>query len=417
MMAVEGPFLAAIIARLVDPTFNLAAHGVAYAFALLVEAPVIMIMSASTALVDDVHSFRRLRTFTYTLNAAVTAAMLLLLVPPLFRVVMLDVIALPADVADLTYVALWLLVPWPGAIGYRRFYQGLLIRGGRTRLVAYGTVLRLTTMATTALVLYFTVAPPGAWVGAAALAVGVSVEAVASRIMARGTVRHLLATDTDDGRALSYGRIARFYYPLALTSLIGLAVQPMVTFFMGRAPAPLESLAVFPVVVALSFIFRAVGLSYQEVAIAMMGRRYEHVRELWRFALALGIAASAGLALVALTPISRFWYETLSGLAPELARFAILPTIIIIPIPLLSVILSFQRAILVVGHATRPVTWATAIEVGGIAVLFPLLGWKLGVVGVTAATIAFIAGRLAGNLYLVKPCVGEMRGRGTGDRG
>jgi len=162
--------------------------------------------------------------------------------------------------------------------------------------------------------------------------------------------------------------------------------------------------------VAVSIIFRAVGLSYQEVAIALMGKRYEHVRELWRFALALGVAASVGLALVALTPISRFWYETVSGLAPELARFAILPTIIIIPIPLLSVILSFQRAILVVGHATRPVTWATALEVGGIAVLFPLLGWRFGVVGVTAATIAFIAGRLAGNLYLVKPCMTRMRG-------
>lgn len=409
MMAVEGPFLAAIIARLVDPTFNLAAHGVAYAFALLVEAPVIMIMSASTALAEDAHSFRRLRAFTYALNAVVTAAMLLLLIPPVFRAVMLDLIAVPGDVADLTYVALWLLLPWPGAIGYRRFYQGLLIRGGRTRLVAYGTVLRLTTMATTALVLYFTVAPPGAWVGAAALAAGVSAEAVASRIMARGTVRHLLESSSDAGRALSYGRIARFYYPLALTSLIGLAVQPMVTFFLSRAPAPLESLAVFPVVVALSFIFRAMGLSFQEVAIALMGQRYEHLRALWRFALGLGIAASVALALVALTPISRFWYETVSGLAPELARFAILPTIIIIPIPLLSVILSFQRAILMVGHTTRPVTWATAIEVAGIAVLFPLLGWKLGVVGVTAATIAFMVGRLAGNLSLVRPCVRAMR--------
>ncbi len=61
------------------------------------------------------------------------------------------------------------------------------------------------------------------------------------------------------------------------------------------------------------------------------------------------------------------------------------------------------------GHTTRPVTWATAIEVGGIALLFPLLGWKLGVVGVTAATIAFMVGRLAGNLYLVRPCVGEVK--------
>lgn len=416
MMAAEGPFLAAIIARLVDPTFNLAAHGVAYAFALLVEAPVIMIMSASTALAEDAHSFRRLRAFTYALNAAVTVAMLTLLVPPVFRIVMLDLIAIPGDVADLTYVALWLLLPWPGAIGYRRFYQGLLIRGGRTRLVAYGTVLRLTTMATTALMLYVTIAPPGAWVGAAALAAGVSAEAVASRIMARATVRELLGSDSEAGRALSYGKIARFYYPLALTSLIGLAVQPMVTFFMGRAPAPLESLAVFPVVVALSFIFRAMGLSFQEVAIALMGNRYEHVRALWRFALSLGIAASVVLALVALTPLSRFWYETVSGLAPELARFAILPTIIIIPIPLLSVILSFQRAILMVGHTTRPVTWATAIEVGGIAVLFPLLGWKLGVVGVTAATIAFVVGRMAGNVYLARPCVREVR-LGEGETG
>ena len=68
MMAVEGPFLAAIIARLADPKFNLAAHGIAFAFAVLVEAPVIMLMSASTALAKDEVSFRRLRNFTYVLN-------------------------------------------------------------------------------------------------------------------------------------------------------------------------------------------------------------------------------------------------------------------------------------------------------------------------------------------------------------
>jgi Na+-driven multidrug efflux pump len=53
MMSVEGPFLAAIIARLTDPKYNLAAYGVAFSFALIIEAPIIMIMSASTALVKD----------------------------------------------------------------------------------------------------------------------------------------------------------------------------------------------------------------------------------------------------------------------------------------------------------------------------------------------------------------------------
>ena len=81
-MALEGPFLAAIIARLAEPKFNLAAYGVAFAFAILVESPVIMLMSASTALVDSWTAFRRMWNFTFALNAGITAVMLLILVLP-----------------------------------------------------------------------------------------------------------------------------------------------------------------------------------------------------------------------------------------------------------------------------------------------------------------------------------------------
>ena len=61
MMSIEGPFLAALIARSLEPKFNLAAYGVAYSLALIIEAPVIMIMSASLALVKDSQSFYKLR--------------------------------------------------------------------------------------------------------------------------------------------------------------------------------------------------------------------------------------------------------------------------------------------------------------------------------------------------------------------
>ena len=53
MMSVEGPYLAALIARSPEPKFNLAAYGVAYSLALIIEAPIIMIMSASVALVKN----------------------------------------------------------------------------------------------------------------------------------------------------------------------------------------------------------------------------------------------------------------------------------------------------------------------------------------------------------------------------
>lgn len=409
-MGIEGPFLAAVIARLPDPKFNLAAWGVAYAFAILVESPIIMIMSASTALAEDAPSYLKLRNFTYALNAIITAVMILVLIPSIFDFIIEDLVGLPDEVAQLTHGALLLLLPWPAAIGYRRFFQGLLIRDSRTRLVAYGTVIRLSAMAATALLLYTAGSVAGGYLGAAALSAGVCAEALASRLMARGTVRKLRGTAASASEPLSYRRIAAFYYPLALTSVLALAVHPMVTFMLGRARYAVESLAVLPVVNSLSFLFRAPGVSYQEVAIALLGKRREHVKELGWFALWLGLASSLGLALVGFTPLVHVWYETISGLSRELADFAIVPTRIMLLLPATSVLVSLQRGILVHGRFTRPITWATVIEVGGIVLALMALTRGIDMIGVTAAAIAFVAGRLAGSGYLVAPGLKVLRG-------
>jgi hypothetical protein len=403
MMAVEGPYLAAIIARMVDPKFNLAAHGVAYAFALLIEAPVIMLMSATTALVQDGESFRKMRNFQRALGVGTTALLLLVVVPPVHRFLTLDVVGLPREVAGLTYGALWLFLPWPAAIGYRRFYQGVLIRSGRTRLVAYGTIIRMVSMSMAALVGFLWLHIPGAWVSAMALSTGVTAEAVAARLMAARSVRELVSgppSPDPETADLSYRDIAHFYYPLALTSLIGLTVQPMLTFFMGRSVAPVESLAVFPVVESVSFVFRSVGLAFQDTAIALMGPRHGHLPELRRFATGLGLAASAGIALVAFTPLSIVWFQWMSGLTPQLAAYALTPTRILAPLPALTVLLSLQRSVLVTARRTRPITVATATEVTFIALSFMVMGFGLGVVGVTAAFSAFVVGRVASNSFL-----------------
>jgi progressive ankylosis protein len=436
MMALEGPFLAAVIARMAEPAFNLAAYGIAFAFAILVESPVIMLMSAATALVSDARSYRRLRNFGYALCGVSTALLLLVLVPGVFSGLMEDLLALPPEVSELVRGSLWLLLPWPAAIGYRRFLHGVMIRSGRARLVAYGTGLRLVAMASVAILLA-RLDVPGAWVGASALSAGVLVEALATRWMAAGAVRELLGPErrprasvsrasvpAGDGLPMgggavaavsrgsgepvaeptttSYLAIARFYYPLALTSLISLTVQPLLTFFMGRSPAPVTSLAVFPVVHALSFFFNALALSFQEAAIALLGPRCEHVRPLARFAAGLAVVASAGLALVAFTPLAGVWFATISGLPPELAAAAVLPARILVVLPALSVVLSLQRAILVQQRRTRPITYASAIEIATIAVLFPVLGWGLGWKGVVAAVSAFVVGRAMGVGFLIQ---------------
>ena len=54
MMAVEQPAIAAVVARLPDPEVGLGAYGgVVFPIALVVEAPVIMLLAASTELSRD----------------------------------------------------------------------------------------------------------------------------------------------------------------------------------------------------------------------------------------------------------------------------------------------------------------------------------------------------------------------------
>ena len=414
MMAAEGPFLAAIIARLPDPEFNLGAYGVAFALAILIEAPVIMLMSAATSLVKDRVSYLKLRNFSRGLIVGTTLLLLTLLVPAVYRWLTQTLLQLPAEVADLTYGALWFFLPWPSAIGYRRFLQGVLIRAGKTRLVAIGTLIRLLGMTVAGLLGYLLLDIPGAWVGGLALGTGVTVEAIAARFMAAETVRDLLAGEGDfehTGRKITYRVIAAFYLPLALTSLIGLTIQPLLTFFMGRSVSPVESLAVYPVVHSLSFLFRSMGFAYQDAAIALIGERFEHYRELRRFCFTLGAVTTVGLALVTLTPLFQLWFVALSGLTPELTNFALVPARIIVPLPFLSVVVGFQRAILIEGHRTQHITWASAIEVTAVAVLFVTLGFGFDVVGATAAFAAFLGGRLLSTTYLAPGCASVLRER------
>lgn len=404
MMAAEGPLIAAIIARLGDPVINLAAYGVAYAFALVTEAPVIMLMSASTALVREHKSYRQLRFFSLALCLGVTLLLAGLCIPPIFTRIAVAGVGLQPVVAAHAHGALLCLLPWPAAIGLRRFYQGLLIRHGQTRLIAFGTVVRLSGMAGSALLLGAFSGLDGARIGGAALSCGVVGEALAIRLLAAGTVRKIKAcTDPHPEGALTLGGLCAFYFPLAMTPVLALSVQPMVTFFLGRALFPVQSLAVIPVVNALTFLFRAVSLSYQEVAIALLGERFRNYRQLRNFGLLLALGATLPLLLIAFTPLSAFWLQAVSGLPPPLAAFALAPLCIQAILPALTLIQSLQRAVLLHGRATTSISVATAVETSVIFLLLLALIRFSPFSGAVDAALALVLGRLSGIALLSVP--------------
>lgn len=422
MMAFEGPFLAAVISRLPEPKYNLAAYGVAFALAMFFESPIIMMMGASIALAKNRCAFIKLRRFSFGLNAIITLAIGIAVIPAVFHWFAVDLINLPEPIARLTHIATVILLPWPAAIGYRRFYQGLLIRSNRTRMVAFGTVARLAAMVTTSLVLMRFTSLPGAVLGATALSVGVTIETIATRLMAQSSVCQVLQIqpDADDASPeLTYRRIFDFYYPLALTSMMGLGVRPVVTFFLGHSRLPVESLAVLPVVLSLEFIFRSLALAFQDTAIALMGDDFSGFAKLKQFAAILAVVVTGGLALIVFTPLASVWFETISGLPQELSALAMRPAQIIALLPGLSLLLVFQRATLVAAMRTRPITVATAIEVSGIMLVLFLLINVFNWVGILAAAVSLVVGRSFSNTFLSWPFRNVLRAKraaGTGTR-
>lgn len=401
MMSLEGPYLAALIARSALPKFNLAAFGVAFSFALIIEAPIIMIMSASTALVHNRHDYFKLRNYTFLLNLLITVIMIIGMIPGVFYHITEEMIGLPHNVAKLTHIASVILLPWPAAIGFRRFYQGLLIKNNLTKRVAYGTVVRLIFMSITALIL-FSMKISGAYVGAAALSAGVIAEGIFSRITVDSTINKILGKSEVTGKSkkLTFKSITKFYYPLALTTILALGVHPMVTFFIGKSTFPLESLAVLPVINSLVFIFRSLGLSYQEVVIALMNLNKKNFDKLVDFSRYLGIFVFVSLSLIVFTPVLNFWFKTVSGLTMELTGFSILPTRIMVILPVLTVLISYQRAILVYVRGTDPIKWASLIEIILIlAVLYTTI-YIYKIPGAVSAALAYITGRFFANLYL-----------------
>ena len=400
MMAFEQPFLIAFIARLSDAKYNLAAFGIAGSFAMIIEAPIIMLMSASTALVTGRHSYMKLKRFTDILNAGITAFQLIVLIPPVFNYIVVVLMDVPVEVARIAHIALLIFLPWAASIGYRRFYQGILIRNNLTRRVTYGTMVRLSVIVIAGSVLYFAGAK-GAYVGAGAMSIAVICEAIATRFMVSRTLKDLhMKEDTENG-TMRLRSIAKFYYPLALTSILSLGVHPFVTFFLGRSYMAVESLAVLPVVSSLVFIFRSLGLSYQEVNIALIGKQKQNYTLLRNFATYLGLAVTFLISVLAFTPLADIWFINISGLSKELADMSYLPLKIMILLPALTVLLNFQRSSLITNGTTGPISVATALELIGIIVVLLVCVVFLNMTGVVAASLAFMIGRSLSNLYLI----------------
>jgi hypothetical protein len=395
LMGLELPAVGAVMARLPDPAVSLAAYGgVVFPIALIIESPIIMLLAASTALAVDAVSYRVIWRFMLVVAGGLTALHALIAFSPLFDVVAMSVLGVPEALREPARWGMQLMLPWTFSIASRRTHQGLLIRFGRSEAVTLGTVVRLITNVSVLSAGYMYGQLPGIVVGCAAVACGVSAEAVVAAISLRPVLRRHINGKQPAGEPLTLRAFLKFYWPLMLTPFINFFAMPLAAAGMSRMPVVLESLAVWPVLNGIAFATRSTGYALNEVVVAQLDL-WRPVPALRRFAWILAAATSAPLLLMALSPLGMFWFQRVAALTPELARLATVAFAMTIPLPAMAAIQSLYQGVLVHSRRTQGITESVvALLLGTIAMLALGIAWQ-GPEGIMFAAAALVAGNAA----------------------
>jgi len=408
VMGLEMPVVSAIMARLADPEIHLAAYGgVVFPIALIVEAPVIMLLAASVALAKDAASSALIYRFMMAVGAALTVVHALLAFTPLFDLVLVPLLDPPAAVIEPARLGLKIMLPWTWAIGYRRFHQGLLIRYGRSHHVSIGTALRLAAVGGTAAVVGFALGASGIVAATTAIALGVCVEALYSAWAALPITRVKLPNAAPVAR-LTLRYFLVFYLPLVLTSLLSLLVQPIGSAAIARMPDALASLAVWPVVSGLLFMLRSVAFALNEVVVALLDRPGAY-RALLRFTLLLAGAQLIITAAIAFTPLAQAWFGVASGLGPELTALAILGFSWALLWPSLDAFRNLVQGVAVYSRRTSAISTSMIVFLVVTAVLLALGVAAQRFAALPVAMVAFVTATMAQVAWLWLAVRGETR--------
>ncbi|MEM7799073.1 MAG: hypothetical protein AAF633_07790, partial [Chloroflexota bacterium] len=267
MMTFEGPFVSATISRLPDKVLMLAAQGVVISLSVFIESPIINLLSTSTALVRDKQSFEVVRRFTLHLMILLTAITFAVGFTPFFDVVVTGWLNVPDEVAQWVRPGMQVMLFFSGAIGWRRFLQGVLIHFDHGERVAQGTLVRLIVMIVAVLLVVFLTDWSGIYVGTIGIMSGILAESAFATWVTYEVVRTEIP-DKSEGEDLTYGELFWFHLPLASTSFLILFVQPLVAAALARLDNPTESLAAWPIVFQAMLLLRAPGMALPEVVIA-----------------------------------------------------------------------------------------------------------------------------------------------------
>ncbi|MCU0517195.1 MAG: hypothetical protein MUC60_10090 [Oscillatoria sp. Prado101] len=387
-MACGDPMMTAALAHLPGARVNLAAVGIAKSLAVFFESPIITILHASNTLAPSAKSRRALWRFTLLAGGGLSGLLLLLTLPAVFAALGGTLLGIPPELRQTVRTVLALMILWPFAIAWRRYFQGVLIHAGHSQAVAVGSIARLVIVAL-ALLVGFAFKVSGALLAGTALIAGVISEAIVVTIAAWRLGANIppQPNDSQPNLPANLKSVWQFYWPLASSMLVVWGGRALLVGIVARARDADIALAAWPAAWGLVLVIANATRMVQQVIIKNRGQVAD--RQLIFFALSVGAICSFLLLLGSTTPLGLMVVESFVGNDSALVG-GIRPVLLLCAfVPLLVAVQNATQGFLVGSGQTLGVnraTWTGTI----ILLLVAFLGVQFGAPGAIAAALAMI---------------------------
>lgn len=395
MMSITVPVINAGLARLPDPTFNLAVYGLAFSLSIFLESPVFALQQAIVAWYRGSGPYRHLVVFSAGVGLLMMAVIAAVSFTGAARFLFRNLMGAPEAMIEPSIHALRVAMAFPPLVATRLAFQGVLIQRRKSLPIAWGTFIRLIFLTVLILGVCPRIPVEPAVSAMASLAAAVLVETVYVAAVVRRSpeMDQGVSPAQRKGRLLS-GRIL-FLLPLAGTMSLGALTNPIIISFISRTRDAETTLAAYAVISSLVWFLASPSLRYSAVTIAL-GTTREHLRRLswflWRF-----VGALAALVLIlSLTPALNAGLRHFMGLDPALAGKVRLPLILLSMQPLVAGFIAFNQGVLTRNDHT---SWVGMGSLSRMAIIF-LLG--------TAGLAVKMDGPLLGGLLLGAAFLAEL---------
>lgn len=395
------PLINAALARSENPEWALAAFAVALSVTMPIMSPLFGLRQVTTALSTDKDMLNRIRTLTLSLGGLSTFLLLILCIPPIYSFFVEDIMAIPSQIAIIGAPVLLVLAITPILGVGRGYYQGILVHYKKAGPIGTGALFYVVSIGVVLFIGSRFLSIEGALLAAIALLIGqvfyVLIVALPTFPIIQNKMPALSKAVPDHNRSNKY--LIRFFFPLAISTILTALVDPAIQTGMARAVNPTTSLAAYAIAASLGWLARTPLWNAQQIVISQATD--QHCYEITKkFMIRLGIISTSIVALIGMPYVSDIIFTALMGVTGHTKALAISGFRWMLPLIFLQTLRSLYHGVLIRQGLTKQIQYASTLKLPAILVALFLGVWYGQIEGIYIAIGASFLSEMLEILWL-----------------